>query len=85
LEDLKPNCTAPTWSSFQAFIIPDTIPATVISYGPFSPSYQQTIGGPETKFALLQHEFIPSIYHPTYHATVISCGPFFLKSPTNHI
>jgi len=31
LEDRKPNCTAPTWSSFQAFLISDTIPATVIS------------------------------------------------------
>ena len=38
LEDLKPSCTAPTWSSFQAFLlIPDTAPATVISYGPFFP------------------------------------------------
>ena len=37
LEDLKPKCTAPTWSSFQAFLTPDISPATVISYGPFFP------------------------------------------------
>ena len=37
LEDLKPSCDAPTWSSFQAFLILDTTSATVISYGPFSP------------------------------------------------
>ncbi len=37
LEDLKPSCTAPTWSSLKAFLIPDATPATVISYGPFFP------------------------------------------------
>ena len=37
LEDVKPSCAAPTWSSFQAFLIPDTTPATVIGYGPFFP------------------------------------------------
>ncbi|KAJ8417259.1 hypothetical protein AAFF_G00284860 [Aldrovandia affinis] len=37
LEDLKPSCTAPTWSPFQAFLIPDATPATVISDGPFFP------------------------------------------------
>ena len=37
LEGLKPSCTAPTWSTFQALLIPDVTPATVISYGPFFP------------------------------------------------
>lgn len=37
LEDLKPSCTAPTWSLFQAFLIPDATPVTVISYGPLFP------------------------------------------------
>ncbi|CAL8237793.1 unnamed protein product [Boreogadus saida] len=37
LEDLKPSCAAPTWSSFQAFLIPDTTPAPVISYDLFFP------------------------------------------------
>ena len=37
LEDLKPSCTAPTWSSFQAFLMADVTPATAISYGPFFP------------------------------------------------
>jgi len=37
LEDLKPSCTPPTWSSFQACLIPDASPATVIGYGPFFP------------------------------------------------
>ena len=37
LEDLKPSCTAPTWSSFLAFLMPDATSSTVISYGPFFP------------------------------------------------
>ena len=37
LEDLKPSCDAPTWSSFQAFLILDTTSATGTSYGPFFP------------------------------------------------
>ena len=30
LEDLKPNCTSPTWSYVQVYPIPDTHPSTVI-------------------------------------------------------
>ena len=37
VEDLTPSCTASTWSSFQEFLIPDTTPATLVSYGPFFP------------------------------------------------
>ena len=33
LEDLKPNCTDRTWSSFQAFFIPDTSASAVVSCG----------------------------------------------------
>lgn len=46
LSGLKPICTAPTWSSFQATLIPDASPATVISYGPFfskSPTHPDVV------------------------------------------
>lgn len=51
LEDLKPSCPAPTWSSFQAFLIPDTTPATVISYGPFFPKSPTCPGGLNSLFS----------------------------------
>ena len=37
LEGLAPSSTLPTWSAFQAILIPRCLPPTVISYGPFFP------------------------------------------------
>ncbi len=66
LEDLKPNCTAPTWSSFQVYLIPDRHPSTVISYGPFFPSHQRTLMSLSGQFSTVSRRFYktrPIVHH----------------------